>query len=163
MLRFFFRAFCCSERLSRIRDCRISFCIGNTLMMRHRRGQGALSRAGATAAGAIKICPRLSQTAPNLGVFAPPGPSPTSASHRPVFFSPGHSANSLQSAIHFRSIPSLNDRAESNAYISRREVKVFGVEIFLYEWALTAKFLCDHWLSKLKIIYFSKRPLFCVC
>jgi hypothetical protein len=42
------------------------------------------------------------------------------------------------------------------AYISRREVKVFGVEIFLYEWILTAKFLCGQEISKVKIIYFSK-------
>ncbi len=42
------------------------------------------------------------------------------------------------------------------ASISRREVKVFGLEIFLYEWALTAKGLSDHEISITKIIYFSK-------
>jgi hypothetical protein len=53
--------------------------------------------------------------------------------------------------------------AKHRAYISRREVKVFGVKIFLYEWALTAKVLCGREISKPKIIYFSKRPRFCVC
>jgi hypothetical protein len=46
--------------------------------------------------------------------------------------------------------------AKARAYISRREVKVFGVEIFLYEWTLTAKRLCNRQISKLKIFYFSK-------
>jgi hypothetical protein len=59
--------------------------------------------------------------------------------------------------------PAARPLAKARSYISRREVKVFGVEIFLYEWSLTAKPLPDHEISNVKIIYFSKRPRFSVC
>jgi hypothetical protein len=53
--------------------------------------------------------------------------------------------------------------AKHHAYISRREVKVFGVKILLYEWVLTRKIFCGQEIAKVKIIYFSKRPPFSVC
>jgi hypothetical protein len=66
-------------------------------------------------------------------------------------------------AVENRDLGFLPCFAKARSYISRREVKVFGVEIFLYEWALIAKILGDREISKTKIIYFFKRPRFCVC
>jgi hypothetical protein len=61
------------------------------------------------------------------------------------------------------SAPIAARMVEPRPYISRRQVKVFGFEIFLYEWVLTRKILCNNGLSKVKIIYFSKPPPFSVC
>jgi hypothetical protein len=74
--------------------------------------------------------------------------------------------NSIQKACLTRENAKLAGKyliAKHRAYISRREVKVFGVKIFLYEWALTRKILSGQGITKMKIIYFSKRPPFSVC